>query len=230
MPSFQTVGEIIMRMRKKKWADPYIAAHPEYILENPNEFKGKWKELYRTDELHVEIGTGKGDYLIQMSAKYPDTGWVGIEKDRSVAAVAAKKAIETANSNLTNHRMIVQDAENLENWFAPGEIDVIHLNFSDPWPKKHTHRRRLSSDRFLSMYRKLLSKNGVIRMKTDNKNLFEDSVKYFVQNGFQFSEFSVDFRRNEHPEDIITEYESRFMSLGQPIYQLCAFIPSCNEL
>ncbi|MBR3365151.1 MAG: tRNA (guanosine(46)-N7)-methyltransferase TrmB, partial [Solobacterium sp.] len=94
--------------------------------------------------------------------------------------------------------------------------------FSDPWPKRHYHKRRLSSDRFLNMYRSLLAADGCIRMKTDNKDLFEDSVLYFLQNDFILTEFSVDYRRKEHPEDAVTEYESRFLELGQPIYQLCA--------
>ncbi len=213
-----------MRMRKKKWADPWLAEHGDYAMENPTENKGKWKEIFHTDELHLEIGTGKGDYLNHMAKMYPEAGWIGIEKDRSAAATAARKAVEDETNDLHNERLIVNDAENLEEWFAEGEIDVIHLNFSDPWPKKYTHKRRLSSERFLAMYKKILSEKGMIRMKTDNKSLFEDSVLYFLQNGFMFTEFSVDYRRNPHEEDAITEYEQRFMDLGQPIYQLCAVV------
>lgn len=211
-----------MRMRKKKWADPWLEAHSDYIFEDPKEYKGKWKELLGCDILHVEIGTGKGDYLNNMAKMYPEEGWCGIEKDRSAAAVAARKAVEEENADLHNRRMIVSRAENMSEWFEDGEIDIIHLNFSDPWPKKYTHKRRLSSESFLAMYDRLLSENGRIRMKTDNTGLFEDSVLTFVQNGWTFTEFSVDYRRNEHPEDAITEYESRFMELGQPIYQLTA--------
>ena len=134
---------------------------------------------------------------------------------------AARKAVEEG-TDLSNRRMIAGDAEHLEEWFGEQEIDVIHLNFSDPWPKKHYHKRRLSSASFLAVYRRLLKKGGMIRMKTDNKDLFEDSVLYFLQNGFTFTEFSVDYRRKPHPEDAVTEYENRFMELGQPIYQLCA--------
>lgn len=216
-----------MRMRKKKWAEPFIAEHPEYIIEDPSVMKGNWKKELNTDVLHVEIGTGKGDYLINMSANNPSEGWVGIEKDRNVAAVAARKAIENEEFSKANNRMIALGAEDMLDWFAPKEIDVIHLNFSDPWPKSRNHKRRLSSEKFLSMYKILLNDGGYIRMKTDNKDLFEDSVLYFLGNGFTLFEFSVDYRRNEHPEDTITEYESRFMELGQPIYQLCA-IPCKN--
>jgi len=216
-----------MRMRKKKWADPWIAEHGDYIYEEPSAFKGKWRELLNCEILHVEIGTGKGDYLNHMAAMYPEEGWVGIEKDRSAAAVAARKALEDENCDLHNKRMIVNRAEMMEEWFEENEIDIIHLNFSDPWPKKGTHKRRLSSKAFLDMYRKLLKDDGKIRMKTDNKDLFEDSVCYFTANGWMFEEFSVDYRREPHEEDAITEYEQRFLDLNQPIYQLCAI--RCKE-
>lgn len=211
-----------MRMRKKKWAEPWLNDHRSYIYTNPEEMIGKWKELFQCQQLHLEIGMGKGDYLIHMAKMYPDEGWIGMEKDHSAAAVASRKALEAEPIQIDNNRMICGYAEDMEKWFAPGEIDVIHLNFSDPWPKKHAHKKRLSSDHFLQMYRTLLSEKGCIRMKTDNKDLFEDSVLYFLQNEFELSEFSVDYHRIEHPEDAITEYESKFMALGQPIYQLCA--------
>ena len=211
-----------MRMRKKKWADPWIEQHQDYIFEDPSEYKGKWRELLGCEVLHVEIGTGKGDYLNTMARMYPKEGWVGIEKDRSAAAVAARKALEEEDPDLHNKRMIVNRAEDMRNWFEADEIDIIHLNFSDPWPKKYTHKRRLSSRSFLEMYDELLNENGMIRMKTDNKDLFEDSVCYLTSCEWSFTEFSVDYRRNEHAEDAVTEYEQRFLDLGQPIYQLCA--------
>lgn len=211
-----------MRMRKKKWAEPYLSEHEDFTLAHPEEYKGKWKELFHTSILHVELGMGKGGYIRQMSSMYPEEGWIGIEKDVSAAAVSTRKILEEENRSIDNVRMIRGLAENMEEWFEEGEIDVIHLNFSDPWPKSGTHKRRLSSANFLTIYKKLLSIDGIIRMKTDNKGLFEDSVLYFLQNGFDLKEFSVDYRRNDHSEDAITEYESKFMEEGQPIYQLAA--------
>ena len=210
-----------MRMRKKKWADPYLQEHTDLALADPAQFRGKWHELLQCEKLHVELGMGKGDYLITMAHMYPEDGWVGVEKDRSAAAVALRKAVEEENADWHNKRMIPGDAENLEQWFEEGEIDVLHLNFSDPWPKKYTHKRRLSSEKFLDIYRRLLSRDGILQMKTDNKDLFEDSVMYFLHSGFMPEEFSVDYRRNEHPEDAVTEYERRFLDLGQPIYRIC---------
>ena len=211
-----------MRMRKKKWAEPYLESHPELVIPDPSVYKGKWKQLLQTSCLHVEIGMGKGGYINAMAAMYPEEGWIGIERDHSAAATAARGLIEDETKTNRNERMIAGNAESLLEWFAPGEIDVIHLNFSDPWPKTYTHKRRLSSAKFLEMYRIVLNEGGTIRMKTDNVGLFEDSVLYFLQNGFTFSEFSVDYRRKEHPEDAVTEYEQRFMDLGKPIFQLCA--------
>lgn len=210
-----------MRMRKKKWADPYLEAHQDYIFENPIDYKGKWKQILNCERLHLEIGMGKGSYLIQMASMYPDEGWIGMEKDRSAAAVAARAKLE-GDGNTSNNRMIAGDARNILDWFENGEVDVIHLNFSDPWPKKKYQKRRLSSSEFLKTYRTILSEHGQILMKTDNQDLFEDSVLYFQENGFILTDFSVNYRRNEHPEDAITEYESKFMAEGMPIYRLCA--------
>lgn len=210
-----------MRMRKKKWADPYLEAHQDYIFENPIDYKGKWKQILNCERLHLEIGMGKGSYLIQMASMYPDEGWIGMEKDRSAAAVAARAKLE-GDGNTSNNRMIAGDARNILEWFEDGEVDVIHLNFSDPWPKKKYQKRRLSSSEFLKIYRTILSEHGQILMKTDNQDLFEDSVLYFQENGFILTDFSVNYRRNEHPEDAITEYESKFMAEGMPIYRLCA--------
>ena len=210
-----------MRMRKKKWADPYLEAHQDYIFENPIDYKGKWKQILNCERLHLEIGMGKGSYLIQMASMYPDEGWIGMEKDRSAAAVAARAKLE-GDGNTSNNRMIAGDARNILDWFENGEVDVIHLNFSDPWPKKKYQKRRLSSSEFLKIYRTILSEHGQILMKTDNQDLFEDSVLYFQENGFILTDFSVNYRRNEHPEDAITEYESKYMAEGMPIYRLCA--------
>lgn len=211
-----------MRMRKKKWADPYMESHADLIYKNPCALKGKWRALLGCMCLHVEIGMGKGDYLNAMAAMYPQEGWVGIERDHSAAAVAVRKAIEADSADFHNKRMICGKVEDLCQWFDQGEVHVIHLNFSDPWPKTYTHKRRLSSKRFLEMYRVLLDDEGMIRMKTDNQGLFSDSVLYFQQNGFTLTEFSLNYRAAMHEEDAVTEYERRFMDLGQPIYQLCA--------
>lgn len=204
-----------MRMRKLKWAADFLEQQ-KVIVKEPNQYQGKWKELLNCEELHVEIGSGKGDYWIGMSQLYPDFGWLGIEKNENAAALALRKV---EHEEHINRRFIVADAADIGEWFAKGEVDVIHLNFSDPWPKKRASKKRLSHAGFLSKYQTILSEAGKIIMKTDNVKLFEFSVLEFQNNGWMLEEFSVDFRKEEHPEDVITEYESKFMAKGQPIYR-----------
>lgn len=205
-----------MRMRKKQWAEPFLEENNEFVLAYPEQNAGNWKKLLRCSELHVEIGCGKGDYITKMALMDETCGWIGIEKEHNVAAVAVKKALDLPHENI---RFIAQDASLFEQWFKDGEIDAIHLNFSDPWPKSGYKKRRLSHRGFLEKYAKALSTKGKVIMKTDNCTLFEFSLVEFEECGWKLVDVSVDFRRNEHPEDAITEYEQRFMELGQPIYR-----------
>lgn len=128
-----------MRMRKLPWAEEYIQ-NASIVLHDKETNKGKWKETLCCENLHVEIGTGKGDYWITMGCKQTDCGWIGIEKNTNVAALAVRKYQEREEVH-PNMMFIHGDAEELENWFEKGEIDVLHLNFSDPWPKKRAHKK-----------------------------------------------------------------------------------------
>ena len=206
-----------MRMRKLPWAEDFLKEQ-EVVIKEPSTYAGKWKHLLNKEVLHVEIGTGKGDYWILMSQKQPENGWIGIEKNNNVAALAVRKytKLEEAMSNVA---FINDDAENISDWFEKGEVDVIHLNFSDPWPKKRAHKKRLSNEKFIRQYADILNDDGEIQMKTDNSSLFEYSVIEFQKCGWFLHDFSVDFRRNEHDEDAISEYERKFMEKGQPIYR-----------
>lgn len=206
-----------MRMRKLPWAEDYIAS-ANIVCKDASKWQGTWKEQLACSKLHVEIGSGKGDYWLSMGKQYPECGWIGIEKDVNVAAMAIKKYEEEAKES-TNMSFIRGNAEVIEEWFAPQEIDVIHLNFSDPWPKKRAHKKRLSHQSFIARYQRLLADDGEIQMKTDNATLFEFSILQFQEAGCYLHEISVDFRRVEHEEDAISEYEQRFMKKGQPIYR-----------
>lgn len=205
-----------MRMRKKSWAEPFLAEHEEVVIASPESLKGNWRNRLNKDHLHLEIGCGKGDYFTQMATMYSESGWIGVEKNINVAAIAAKKAVESGNDN---QLMIALDAEKIDEWFDYGEVDVIHLNFSDPWPKSGYKKRRLSHRRFIEVYEHLLSEQGQIIMKTDNRKLFEFSLLEFAQCHFVLSDVSVDFRAEAHPEDVMTEYETKFVELNQPIYR-----------
>lgn len=203
-----------MRVRKLKWAEDFLA-NQSVIVQDPTTLKGKWSSVLTQPELHVEIGSGKGDYWIGMSQLYPEQSWIGIEKNTSVAALALKKIEDQVHPN---RRFIVLDAEHIEEWFDH-EINVLHLNFSDPWPKKRNSKRRLSHASFLNQYRKILKSDGKIIMKTDNRALFEFSIIEFQNNGFVLEEIYLDFRSTIHDEDTISEYEAKFMAKGNPIYR-----------
>ncbi|MGN1398713.1 MAG: tRNA (guanosine(46)-N7)-methyltransferase TrmB [Erysipelotrichaceae bacterium] len=204
-----------MRMRKKPWANDMIESRKDCVISEPANYQGKWKTLY-DGKLVVEIGSGKGDYWNQMAHKNPDELWLAVEKNKDAAAIALKKTVDDTTANM---KMIISDAAAITEWFATQEIDRIHLNFSDPWPKKSHHKRRLTAESFLQSYKTVLKDDGSIVMKTDNKDLFEFSLVNFTNNGFLIDQVSVDFRRNQHDEDAITEYENNFMQLGQPIYR-----------
>ena len=205
-----------MRMRRIKWAVDYLL-EAKCLVRNPSCNQGKWKELLDTKELHVEIGCGKGNYSLNMSKLYRDQAYVAIEKNESAAGIAAKKYDN--DSEKGKLALINGDAQSLSEWFEEKEIDVIHLNFSDPWPKNRYAKRRLSSAKFLEDYKTVLSENGEIQMKTDNAKLFTYPLLEFQNAGFKMVEVDVDYRSEAHPEDVLTEYEEKFVSNHQPIYR-----------
>ncbi len=205
-----------MRMRNKPWAMSFLRSMPHTLVEDPKSWASQWKKKLGCSLLHVEIGSGKGDYWSSMAHMHPEHGWVAVEKDRNVAATSLKKHFDNL---LPTMALIVQDAKDIKEWFAQGEIDVLHLNFSDPWPKKGHSKRRLSHSEFLKEYWRLLTDEGEIVMKTDNAGLFEYSCVQLSHFGFILADMSVNFRASDHPEDAITEYEQRFMELNQPIYR-----------
>lgn len=206
-----------MRMRKLPWAEAFLQEQ-DVVVKTPAAIAGTWKSLLGCEVLHVEIGSGKGDYWVNMAQLYPDCGWIGVEKNNSVAALAVRKYTKLEKP-CEHMRFINDDAEQIQEWFAPQEVDVIHLNFSDPWPKKRAHKKRLSNHKFIAQYARILQDEGEIQMKTDNSSLFEYSIMEFQKEGWILHDISVDFRRVEHDEDVITEYERRFMERNQPIYR-----------
>ena len=212
-------------MRKVKWAVDYLK-DANCLVEEPNALKGIWKDRFGQKKIHVEIGCGKGNYSLNMAKLYPEEAFIAIEKNESAAGIAAKKFDDAGQYE--NLALIQKDAANISEWFAPGEIDVIHLNFSDPWPKKRYAKRRLSSSQFLDQYAQILNDDGQIQMKTDNSSLFEYSLLEFQNAGYRMIEISVDYRRETHDEDVMTEYEEKFVSLGQPIYR-CVWTKNNKE-
>ena len=212
-----------MRLRNIRGSKDVVASCP-FVVQEPESCRGRWAEVFGNENpIHIEVGMGKGRFLMDMAVLHPEINYIGIEMYDSVLLRAVQKR-EKLEEDLKNLFFIRMDARQLPEVFAESEVDRIYLNFSDPWPKDRHAKRRLTSHEFLARYEKLLKKDGTLEFKTDNKDLFEDSVLYFLQNGFTLTDFSVDFRREEHPEDAITEYESKFMEQGLPIYRLCAVV------
>ncbi|MEG2907629.1 MAG: tRNA (guanosine(46)-N7)-methyltransferase TrmB [Erysipelotrichaceae bacterium] len=205
-----------MRMRKLKWAKDHLE-QSQVLITNPSEISGTWNEVLKSDRIQVEVGSGKGDYWTKMAAMYPEIGFIGVEKNESAAALSTRKY---EDNPLSNMKFIYQDAKDIDTWFKSGEVDVIHLNFSDPWPKKRTQKRRLSDSSFIQKYEKILKDDGRIIMKSDNAALFEFTLQEFSRLNWLIQEVWVDFRSQEHDEDAISEYEQRFMEKGQPIYRV----------
>ena len=206
-----------MRLRKKKWSEEIFALHKEILVSEFEDVKGKWKSLLDTNTLRLEIGSGKGDYWHGLAHMYPHDGIVALEKDYTASSIALRKL-----EDYSKKRFILGDAKNLDEIFAAGELDVIHLNFSDPWPKTRHEKRRLTYDTKIKQYKKLLSEKGEVWMKTDNQGLFEYSLMSFSRHGFELVEVSLDFRKNIDPENMIdpfTEYERKFVKQGQRIYR-----------
>ena len=204
-----------MRLRKKQWSEEVFEINKKYTVNEFETIRNHWKEVMGVDTLHLEIGAGKGDYWHLLSLQHPTRGFVAMEKDYTASSIALKKLEEYPQ---TNKRFIYDDAKKLNEMFGPNEVDVVHLNFSDPWPKLRHEKRRLSYKDKLDDYYEILSDNGEIWMKTDNQSLFNYSLVSVSNHKFQLIEVDVDFRKDEK-EDPMSEYERKFVNLGQPIYR-----------
>ena len=156
----------------------------------------------------------KGRFTVGMAELYPDKAFIGIETQHDIAYFPAKAA---KDKELTNVKIICANAENLLDWFEPGEIKELYLNFSDPWPKARHAKRRLTHRNFLALYKQLLGEGGHLRFKTDNRALFDFSVEEFKEFGLQIIALSYDLHHSEYENPVQTEYEQKFSALGTPI-------------
>ncbi len=197
-----------MRLKHIKNADIIINASP-YILTNPQDYKGKWNSLFGNDNpIEIEIGTGKGKFIISLAISNPNINYIGIEK-YDTPLVGAVKRLE--NINIPNLKLICFDASNINDIFDH-EVDKIYLNFSDPWPKKRHAKRRLTSPNFLEKYDSLFKDKNKIQMKTDNDSLYEYSMEMFTSRGYEVIKTDTNYL-DEHT----TEYEDKFISIGKNI-------------
>ena len=205
-----------MRTRNLKNKEEILNNSLKFI-DNPKDYKGKWKELFKNDNpIYIEIGMGKGQFIRAMAKKYPNINFIGIEKFDNIIAKALKRTDEKLN-NLYITRL---DAKDIEEVFKE-EIERIYLNFSDPWPKVRHHKRRLTSENLLKKYHSCFKGERKINLRTDNSDLFAYSIETLSKAGYILTDVSLDLHKTK--ENIITtEYEDKFVSKNMPIYELKA--------
>ena len=217
-----------MRLRNIPGANEAVAASP-YCIQNAAEHRGQWHAFFENDHpIHIEIGMGKGRFLMALAQKNPQINYIGIERYTSVLLRAVEKLniyIEENESTLPNIRFICMDAQDIANVFAENEVDRIYLNFSDPWPKARHARRRLTSNEFFKLYDQVLTADGTVEFKTDNRPLFDFSVEELETSElFVLDQLSYDLHNDStmNQGNIMTEYEAKFSSMGNPICKLIA--------
>lgn len=212
-----------MRLRYVKGSKELIAAH-EAIVHDPKDLKGRWHEFFgNSNPIRLEIGMGKGKFLSTLAMQNPDVNYIGIEKYEAVIlrALEKKESLE-----LKNLALICDYASELGEIFAEGEIDMIYLNFSDPWPKDRHAKRRLTSDNFLEVYKVILKKGGKVQFKTDNTALFDYSVERALACGYDVPALTRDLHASEFAEgNVCTEYEEKFVAEGKKICFMQAQYP-----
>ena len=204
-----------MRLKNVKGASKIIDSS-SYIIKEPKSHIGNYQKVFNnSNPIHLEIGIGKGDFIINMAKEFPNINFIGIEMYDSVIVRATQKL---ENENIPNLKLIKFDATGIEEIFNK-EIDIIYLNFSDPWPKNRHEHRRLTSERFLKRYDKIFKDKKTIIQKTDNRHFFEFSLKSFTDYNYKIEEISLDLHQ-ESTFNIQTEYERKFSSKGFPIYMV----------
>ena len=208
-----------------------VIAESEFVVHEDimREKRGKWHEVFGNDRpIRLEIGMGKGRFIHELAALHPEYNYVGIEKYSSVLLRALDKRRAMQEAGLPDNLYFLRmDAENLTEVFGPGEVDRIYLNFSDPWPKDRHAHRRLTSDRFLARYEKVLVPGGFVEFKTDNRALFDYSVESFRDKEWEITAFTYDLHADAAlcAGNIMSEYEEKFSSRGNPICKLRAVFP-----
>ena len=204
-----------MRLRHIAKAMPIIE-ESEFVEHDPAALKGKWQTRFGNDHpIHIEVGMGKGRFITTLAGLNPDINYIGIERADAVLYRALQKQQELKLPNLI---LLMIDADEIEEYFAENEIDRIYLNFSDPWPKDRHAKRRLTSGTHMDKYAVILKPEGEVCFKTDNRDLFDYSLIAVKEAGWDVSDVTYDLHNSEYAEgNVMTEYEERFSSLGNPI-------------
>jgi len=212
-----------MRLRNIPGSKEAIA-QSVHVIQNPEENKGNWKKVFgNQNPVRIEVGMGKGRFIMDMARLNPEYNYIGIEMYDSVLLRAVQK-LEQSDENLPNLYFIRMDARNLPEVFGKEEVDRIYLNFSDPWPKDRHAKRRLTSRQFLERYDQILTEKGQVEFKTDNRLLFEFSLEEIEAAGWKLMAHTFDLHHDETlmKGNVMTEYEEKFSSAGNPIHKLIA--------
>lgn len=206
-----------MRMRRKKHREDRMELCSDIMIENFADYKDDLKSVFSDDKpLHIEIGCGKGKFMLETAMKNPDVNFIAIEKNLDVLVLAMEKV---KREGLTNVRFVAGDAGVLSEFDTKTKCDVIYINFCDPWKKNRQAKRRLTHENFLNIYKKIITPSGMIRFKTDNKMLFEFSLNSFSDYGLRLKNITLDLHNSMYNEgNVMTEYETLFSEKGQPIY------------
>ncbi|WP_019165032.1 tRNA (guanosine(46)-N7)-methyltransferase TrmB [Staphylococcus delphini] len=206
-----------MRMRNKPWAESYLTEHNDIVdLEGVHAHQvSEWFE--QQQPIHIEVGSGMGKFITTLAQQNPHINYVAIERDKNVMIRVLDKVREL---NLTNIKLLCNDAVILTDYFRQGEVDRIYLNFSDPWPKKRHAKRRLTYRSFLALYQQILREDGELHFKTDNRGLFAYSLESMSQFGIYFTKINLNLHQEDDGDNIPTEYEHKFAEKGSRIYRM----------
>lgn len=193
----------------------------KYYVSNPTKYKNKWADFFNNhNPIHLELGTGRGEFIIGMAKKYPNINFIGLELNESQLATAAKKL---ERENIKNLKLIKDDAKNIANIFGK-EIDTIYLTFSEPWPKKRDEKNRFTHESYLKLYDRIYKKDKHLILKTDNKGLFAYSLETLSNYWYVFAKVSLDLHNDERNiPNLMTDFEIQYFKEKRPIYYLDAY-------
>ena len=213
------------RVRKQPGTREALLQYAPVVVLEPEQQKGRWQDVFGNDHpIRIEVGMGKGKFVSTMARQNPDINFIGIEVIEEVLLDAVKR-MNRAEGIPENLRLVWINASLLEDLFAPGEVDRIYLNFSDPWPKTRHAKRRLTHKGFLDQYATILQPEGQVQFKTDNQGLFEFSLNEFCACGWHLQNIQLDMYQKLPEGNVATEYETKFHAQGMPIYRLEAIKP-----
>ncbi|MFT5873089.1 MAG: tRNA (guanine-N7-)-methyltransferase [Clostridium sp.] len=207
-----------MRLRKKYWARPELESS-NIVITDQYAHKGKWNEIFENNnEIHLELGCGKGGFIAEKSKENHNINFVGIDSKDEVLVFALRKVIdvrEVEDGKGLNVRLMPLNITLIDDVFAKDEISKIYINFCNPWPKDRHNKRRLTHTRFLNNYKKFLKLGSEVWFKTDDKELFEHSVEYFKECGFEILFSTYDLHKSDLKDNVVTEYEAKFAEIGK---------------